>query len=201
MVIFRNDFYIKVSNMKRINRLVEQCKAGDKKALAELFTLHKALISNIVNKWVSNRPSAEDVLQNIFLCVIKSIGSFKGEADISTWIYRIAQNECFRYLGKLKREREKASEEDVYYLPDPADTGGPEARTESLEIREKLGRVIEKLEPERRAVIALYYYAGMNTAEMAEALNIPPNTVYSRLKRARDDLRAMLGEMFPDGEL
>jgi RNA polymerase sigma-70 factor (ECF subfamily) len=153
----------------------------------------------VVNKWINDSTSAEDVLQNIFLCIIRSIKNFRGDSDVSSWIYKIAQNECFRHLGKLKRERENFADNDVYFLPEENVELRPDTLTESLERREKLNEIIARLEPERRAVISLYYYSGMNTTEMAKALNIPPNTVYTRLKRARDDIKAMLNREDPEG--
>lgn len=181
-----------ITMIKEIVEIIEKCREGDRAALARLVTLHKALISNVINRWVSDAAAAEDVLQNVFLCVIRSIRNFRFESDVSTWIYAIAQNECFRYLGRLKKERENIPLEDVEAILVDRAEAGPERVTESLEIRERLNEIIKGLDTEKKTVITLYYYSGMDTAEIAQALNIPNNTVYTRLKRARDEIKKVL---------
>jgi RNA polymerase sigma-70 factor, ECF subfamily len=181
-----------ITMIKEIVEIIEKCREGDRAALARLVTLHKALISNVINRWVSDAAAAEDVLQNVFLCVIRSIRNFRFESDVSTWIYAIAQNECFRYLGRLKKERENVPLEDVEAVLVDRAEAGPERVTESLEIRERLNEIIKDLDTEKKTVITLYYYSGMDTAEIAQALNIPNNTVYTRLKRARDEIKKVL---------
>ena len=180
--------------MKELIETVEKCRKGDKASLARLITLHKALISNVINKWVSDAVAAEDVLQNVFLCIIRAIRNFRCESDISTWIYAITQNECFRYLTRLRKERENVPLESVEAVLEGRPEAGPEKTMQALEIREKMGEIIQGLDTEKKTVITLYYYSGMDTGEIAEALSIPANTVYTRLKRARDEIKEILRE-------
>jgi RNA polymerase sigma-70 factor (ECF subfamily) len=180
--------------MKKLIETVEACRRGDREALARLINLHKALITNVINRWVSDPLGAQDVLQNVFLCIVRAIRNFRFESDVSTWIYAITQNECYRYLSRLRKERANVPLESVEAVLEGRPEAGPDRAAQALEIREKMEEIIQGLDAEKKTVIKLYYFSGMDTGEIAEALSIPANTVYTRLKRARDEIKRILRE-------
>ena len=177
-------------------RLVRACQEGDPSAFNMLVWRWEKPLYNFIYKYVGNATLAEDLVQDTFIRVLKSIQRYTHQGSFSTWLYRIAINLC---KDHLKRKRlplvslhdyyTTGSGERVYVQDRIADE---ESRTdESLRAEEReelVRRLLAGLPEEQRIVILLKEYQELTFREIAEVLDVPEGTVKSRLYHA---LRAM----------
>src|SRR5262249_10535603 len=136
---------------------------------------------------------AEEVAQEVFLRVHRSVAEFRGEAKFSTWLYAITSRLCLNRLAAAERRHPRVRGEALADLP-AADSGG---RLEREGIGARLRQAIAALPEERRIVVVLRDIEGLSYEEIASALDLEPGTVRSRLHRARMDLKAKLERFVP----
>lgn len=175
--------------------MIRRCKDGEAEAFKELFNRYRAMISSVMWKMVPEKQDVPDVLQNFFLRAMQNIGTFQEQCRISTWLYKIAFNECLGYLEKKRVEKKyRIGLEDceglLEQLPDtePDPCLALERRETGFSIR----RIVEKLDEEKKSVIHLFYDAGLSTEQIAERLNLAVGTVASRLSRAKQEIREFI---------
>ena len=170
--------------------LVERCRAGDATAFQELVDRYKDLVFGLIARTVQDRSQAEDLAQDVFLRVHRGLPYFRGEARLSTWIYRIVANVCLQ-----DRARQRAT-----VSLDAIDDDGARPRTPSasdrqfadLELRDRLEKAIAHLPANYRLLIAAHYLHGVQYEDLAEALELPLGTVKTQLHRAKQQLRRLL---------
>lgn len=170
--------------------LVDRLRAGDARAFEELVRAYQHRVFGVAVRMLGNRAEAEDLAQEVFLRVHRSIADFRGEAKLSTWLYAIASRLCLNRLASGERHRIREGEETLMRLPS-ADAGA----AETLERGERdaaLSQAIASLPDERRIVVVLRDVEGLSYEEIARALDLEPGTVRSRLHRARLDLKDKL---------
>lgn len=148
--------------------------------LEQLYDEHKGRVFSTAYRMVGNRPDAEDITQDVFIKVFKHMDAFRGEAAISTWIYRITVNTCFDFLRKRKRQA-AVPLEDV-----------PEPSTPSQGLKRLIETMVTQLPATYRKVFTLYDIQGLKHAEIAETLGITEGASKSLLHRARAQLRKRL---------
>lgn len=179
--------------------LVEQCKAGDRAAFRQLVEKYHPNVFNIVAGMVRDADEADDITQEVFLKVHRSIHRFMGQSQFSVWLYRIAVNQGLDRLKSWKRRPETVSlnefngvlEEGLdLFFADPA-LNAAEAYEES-QVQDVVRRMIVSLAPEHRVVITLKDIEGLSQDEIAGILDCPVGTVKSRLTRAREALKDRL---------
>jgi RNA polymerase sigma-70 factor (ECF subfamily) len=170
--------------------LVDRLRAGEPQAFEELVRGYQHRVFGVAVRMLGNRAEAEDVAQEVFLRVHRSIGDFRGEAKLSTWLYSIASRLCLNRLAGSERHRVREGEETLMRLPS-ADAGAADA-LERGERDAALQQAIASLTEERRIVVVLRDVEGLSYDEIAEALDLEPGTVRSRLHRGRQDLRDKL---------
>ncbi|MGH9308504.1 MAG: RNA polymerase sigma factor [Vicinamibacterales bacterium] len=169
--------------------LVDRCRSGDDTAFAELVDHYKDLVYGLIYRMMSDRSAVDDLAQDVFLKVHRGLPYFRGEARLSTWIFRIVQNVCSQARGRRSAEV-------------PLETGGPpraELRSDDgafadLETRDRLHKAMDHLSPNYRMLVAAHYLHGVQYEALAEALNIPLGTVKTHLYRAKRQLRELLEE-------
>ncbi len=173
--------------------LVRLYLEGDGAAFEELVGRYEAVIMNMAYRLLGNRTDAADVCQEVFVLLLRKLGSFRGEAKFSTWLYRVSLNACHDYARKSRRHV-SISESPGEDLPDIeqrlADDGldSPEASTERAELQKTVREGIARLPYKFKEVIYLHDLNGYNYKEVAEILDISLGTVKSRLNRARTRL-------------
>ncbi len=146
-------------------------------------------IFSIALRMLGDRGDAEEVAQEVFLRVHRSIREFRGEAKLSTWLYAITSRLCLNRMrapGRGRRAGEQALGRVANGHPNPG------ATLEAGEIQAALHRAIAELDEERRIVVVLRDLHGLAYEEIAAALELPLNTVRSRLHRARMELKERL---------
>lgn len=160
-------------------------------AFQELFAaFHKPLLSLCAHLTV-DRSEAEDALQEVFLALHQALPGFRGEAKLSTWVYRIALRTALHVRARRPRDTTSLdARSPALEVPD----GGvaPDQLASARQESARLARAMEQLSAEHRAVLSLFAVEGLSHAEVAEALGIPLGTVWSRLHLARKKLLAAL---------
>ena len=183
---------------KQERRLVKRLKARDERAFREFVTEHQQLVFNLVFRFLGNREEAEDVSQEVFVTVFKSIDRFRAESRLSTWIYRISVNHAknrLKYLQRRKSDRRQSLDSTSETDLQPADRAG-DPGPESIAIGRQTERLIQNalkaLEDDQRLVIILRDVEHLTYEEIGEITGLNMGTVKSRLHRARAALRKSL---------
>jgi len=178
--------------------VIERCKNGDLSAFDQLLRLHEKQAYNLAYRLTQNYDDANDIMQEAFIRVYNSIGSFRGDAHFSTWLYRVITNV---YLDQRKREKNRAHASLEEYIElddstvsrqvqDPAPR--PDDLLEEKERSEAIEKAIGTLPDYQRAMLILYHLQGCSYEEISRILGMPLGTVKSRLNRARLALKEKL---------
>lgn len=160
-------------------QLITRYLNGDKQAFGELVGRYQDFVYNLALRLVGSPSDAEDLVQEIFIHLMRKVGSFRGEAKFSTWLYRLAANQCRDWLRR--RRPDAVSLEDN----DPPGAEHPFAEVEALELKDQLARALSLLSIDYRLVVILRDVQGLSYEEVAESLDISLGTVKSRLSRGR----------------
>jgi RNA polymerase sigma-70 factor (ECF subfamily) len=174
-------------------------RAGDEEAFRRLVEAHEGRVAAVVLGMLGE-DEAEDVAQEVFIRCHRSLDQFRGEAQLSTWLTRIAINLCLDRLRARKRWHLRFLHLDTEEgrAREPALDG--EAALDARERGRLVRRAVHRLKPEWRAVVVLRWLQGLSTEETAQQLGIPYGTVLSRLSRAMEALRRELGPLLDRGE-
>jgi RNA polymerase sigma-70 factor (ECF subfamily) len=169
--------------------LVARCKAGEPAAFRQLFREHRASVARLVHRMTGGSADLEDLVQEVFVQVHKSLGSFRREARLGTWIYRIAVNVVLMHR-RAQRSRPAtihASEEAAVLDDDQPD--------EQLARRRRVAalyRLLDSMSEKKRTVYVLHEIEGLSPAEISKIVGAPVLTVRTRLFYARRSLHAEL---------
>ncbi|MHB0915781.1 MAG: RNA polymerase sigma factor [Thermoleophilia bacterium] len=190
--------------------LVDKAQEGDTGAIGELVSRYEDKVYSLAYRMVGNREDAEDVLQDTFLNVVRSIGSFRKQSSFSTWLYRIASNAALTRLRKKSRKEKTEGEflDEVYAVKQEAQSGqplsdwsvNPSRKLLTEESRVIMEEAIKELPEKYRTVFILRDVEGLPANEVAEILELSIPAVKSRLHRARMFLRNHLSHYYA-GEL
>lgn len=181
--------------------LVEKARAGQLKAFEKLMNRYEKKVYNIGYRITGTREDAEEVLQETFLSVYKSLGKFKGKSSFSTWLYRIAVNAALMKMRKKRIETVSLdepliSENGNHLRREVIDWSTPEDLFERKRLMEVMNRAIDSLPDEYRAIVLLRDGEGLSNSEVAQILKTSVPAVKSKLHRARMHLRRKLSEYF-----
>lgn len=184
-------------------RVIRAVLAGRTEAYSELVLKYQDRLYHVALRIVGHPDDAADVVQETFISAYQSLGTFKGDSEFYTWLYRIAFNAAVSWK---RRKRNIVSLEfgtnDSDINLEPADTSRDHRPGEAIERDEDVRKLQEgmlRLSPEHRAVLTLKEMEGLKYEEIAEVLGVPVGTVRSRLSRARLELRSLLDPDFqPD---
>lgn len=188
------------------NELIHEIRAGSNDALETLVSRYESRVYSLAYRMMGNKEDAEDVLQDTFLNVVRSIDGFRSRSSFSTWLYRIAANAALTKLRK-RSKREKSEGEfldEVYSVKDAAHaesslvdwSDGPVERLLDEEARQVMDEAIAELPEKYRVVFVLRDAEGMPAAEVAKILDLSIPAVKSRLHRARLYLRNRLSDYY-----
>ena len=174
------------------SQLVALAQSGDQQAFAELLRRHKAQVFRLAVSILGQEfiPEAEDVTQEVFLKVHHAIQTFRGEAEFSSWIYRITFNHAVNLKSRVRFRSPHADETVLYDKATPVP--GPDRQAETAQRDRALADCIRTLPEVYQSALRLYYWLGAGVGEVAALLDVPENTAKSYLHRARQLLRVML---------
>jgi len=170
--------------------LIRRCQAGDVSAFEPLVEKYRQRVWRLAYQVLHDREEAWDCAQEAFVRAHRSLGDFRGEAKLSTWLYAIASRLCLNRLAAGERRLGRQGEETLLRLPHRG--AGPDAALEQSELEAALHRAIAELPDERRIVVVLRDLQGLAYEEIAQVLGLELGTVRSRLHRARADLKGKL---------
>jgi len=182
--------------------LLTRLQARDEEAFEEMVGLYQNKVYNLVYRMMGNAGEAEEVAQEVFVTVFKSIDSFRGDSKLSTWLYRIATNHCknrLKYLGrrsyKATGELDEAVERELQDSQPSSmrpHIDGPEAVLEGLELERTVQAGIAELDEEHRTLVLLRDVEDLSYDEISKVTGLELGTVKSRLHRARLQLKDFL---------
>lgn len=179
-------------------QLIEKAQAGDKKSLAELVENYEQTIYNFAFKICRDKNYAEQIMQETFYSMVKSLHQFDHNSKLSTWLYRIVANHCLM-MARKRKNRPFISldddEENLFEEKYAADWSSiPYKDTENEELKIILDKAIQNLSPDYRIVFLLRDVEGLSTEETAQVTELSVPAVKSRLHRARAFLRKEINE-------
>lgn len=170
---------------------VTAAQQGDREAFKALYERYRDRVFNVIFYSMGDEVRAEDILQIVFVKIYRGLPSFRFEASLSTWIYRIAVNEC------MNQQRGRGAQhipfEALLGSDEELDAGAAaDRRHADTERREIVHRAVMELPPKLRAVVVLKYLDDLSYDEIASVLQCSPGTVASRLNRALSNLESRL---------
>lgn len=197
---------------------IQQVRSGDMDGLRVLYERHRGRIYQLGCRYLGDAAEAEDLVQQVFIKAYENAAKFRGEAQVSTWLYRIAVNAAL----ERRRRRRTVGIEDVHPLGGAAlaSTANLEAEVRSgwthrpamagrdvdadpglvaerRSIRLRVNKALEELSPTQRLAFVLRHWEGMSIREIAEVLGAAEGTVKSHLFRAVRTLRVELADLTP----
>lgn len=181
-------------------QLLSLCQQGDALAIERLVNEYQPAIYRLAYSILEDGPEAEEAAQDVFVAALKALGSYRGEASLTTWLYAITVNVCRDRLH-ARRTRERLAHA-LHALAHLGKRHHASAEDETIRgegetaVREAVNALGEK----HRLPVILRYYHGCPVEEIAEILGINEGTVCSRLSTARDQLRARLRPRLMVGE-
>ena len=195
-ILFRREEKKYPEGLSEDTLLAFKAADGLDSAVESLVRKYEKLVSTCAYSIVGNTEDALDVSQETFLKVYKSIGSFKGESEFSTWIYRIAKNTALDFVRRRKQNTvsidSSGEENEGFDIADESESASPEKKVLQKEKVQILRKAIDSLSEEHREIIILRDMNDYSYEAIAESLGIETGTVKSRLFRAREQLRKIL---------
>ncbi|WP_338357361.1 RNA polymerase sigma factor [Yeosuana marina] len=172
-----------------INLIIE----GNSNAFSVLVDRYKDLVFSLALKMVKNREEAEEVAQDTFIKVYKSLTQFKGDSKFSTWIYKVTYNTCLDRLKKNKREQhvvpiDEFNTNQIKSLDNALDTMQDKERIQAIQ------DCIELLPSDDAFLLTLFYFEEQSLEEIANVVNLTTNNVKVKLFRSRKKLTTILKE-------
>jgi len=152
--------------------------------IASLYTQYQDYVTRICFRYVKNREDAEDLAQEVFIKAMNRIGSFQGDSQLSTWLYRVAANHCLDYLRWKKRQGVLHEECHAEAWNDSGDDV-----YECKADRRLADLVLEKSDPEDRQLLFLHFEAGLTHGEIAEIEGVSRVAITKRLAKAQARIR------------
>jgi len=175
--------------------LIKQCIRGDRRAQQQLFRQYRSSVYSLVCRLLGSDFDIDDVLQQVFVSIFRSLESFKGLSSLDTWIYRITVKVCTDQLRKKYRKRKLSvvgSVDDERSGLTAATEHTPHTGLERRELVERINAALARLTTEKRAVLIMYEMEGRSLEEIASVIEKPLGTVKSRLFHARREMEKLL---------
>jgi RNA polymerase sigma factor (sigma-70 family) len=181
--------------------LIQQLRAGDELAFKSLVENYQDLVYNTALGVVQNSEDAEDVSQEVFIQVYRSIDQFKGDARLSTWIYRITTTKALDHIRSRKRKKRFAFITSLFgandeLIHEPVDFQHPGVALDRKEQAALLFRMIEQLPDNQKVAFTLHKTEELSYQEIADVLQLSVSAVESLLFRARQNLRKLLEKYY-----
>lgn len=190
------------------SRLVERLRAGEDAAFDDLVRIAGGRMLAVARRMMGREEDAQDAVQEAFLSAFKNLDGFDARSRLTTWLHRITVNACLMRLRSQRRRPEHAIED---FLPTFVEDGHQTRQSaawkpnaaDGIELRETRDLVrakINELPEQYRIVLVLRDIEDLSTEETAQALNMTPNAVKTRLHRARQALRTLLDPHFSEAQ-
>lgn len=171
------------------DELIERCLNGDQAAWEEIVRRYRRKVFNIAYKFVGRHDLAEDLTQDIFLKLYKSLDTFDRRANFQTWLISVARNLCIDHYRSARKEREAINREiDPADLTPISTDAAVDSRLEQRDRVRLLRQALDRLPPTLRTAVMLRDIQELSYQEIADRLRLPEGTVKSRINRGRTEL-------------
>lgn len=172
------------------DHIVERAIAGDSDAFRQLYRQHRGDVARLVFRMLGNPRDVDDVVQDVFLQVYRTLRDFRGEAKFSTWLHRLTVNVVLMH-------RRSARSRPVYTDPPPDDisadpSAGPDEEAARRQRMGAFARILERISDKKRTVYVLHDLESIPPSEIAQILEIPVLTVRTRLFYARKEIAELM---------
>jgi RNA polymerase sigma-70 factor, ECF subfamily len=180
--------------------LIERCAVGEESACAQLVAEHERMVYQLAINLLGDRDEAQDLSQEVFLRVFRTIHRFRGQSALRTWIFRIVINQARnrqRWWRRRNRGQQVSLDDHIQAhgdVPAPRDGTAPDRALARKELADRIWTAMDALPFEQRTAIVLREVDGLSYDEIAFSLGVTLGTVKARLTRARQALRAALRE-------
>jgi RNA polymerase sigma-70 factor (ECF subfamily) len=184
--------------------LVQRCRADDRSAHDEFYHRFRRQVAGNLYRVLGDRTDLDDLVQEVFVIAFRGLDRFRGDARLSTWLYRICVNVALGRIRTRKRRPAALGVPDLdTAITDPSLTERPETPDRSLERRqeqERVYRALETLAPKKRIVLYLHEIEGLDLKQIAYLVDSNPVTVRTRLFYARREFYRVLAGEAPQNE-
>ena len=183
--------------------LIEQILSGNQTAFRQMVNQYQVLVFNTCLGFVGNRQSAEDLSQDVFIEIYRSVHKFRGDAKLSTWLYRISVNKSLNYIRDHKKhhivrslerffygEKEERLEVEDYIF------GSADAPMEQQQHAQELHEAIQKLPENQQIAFNLNKFEDLPYKQIAEVMAVSLSTVESLIHRAKKNLQKNLADYY-----
>jgi len=169
-----------------IDQIIQRCLSGDQAAWEAIVRLYRRKVFNIAYTFTGTHDGAEDLTQDVFLKLFKSLDTFDRRANFQTWLMSVSRNLCIDYYRSVRKERQTVNRDvDASELTPVASTAGPHALLEQRDRVALLRQALERLAPTLRTAVVLRDIQELTYQEIAAQLRVPEGTVKSRINRGR----------------
>ncbi|MCG8501222.1 MAG: RNA polymerase sigma factor [Firmicutes bacterium] len=173
--------------------MIQKIIAGETHMFSIFVDRYKDKVFNLVYRFTGDYSETEDICQEIFITVYKKLPSFKADARVSTWLYKIASNKCIDWYRSKKRKNFFTFFGGTGQIDDvKADTPAPQEIYILNEEQKTLQNAVNKLDEKYRIVVVMFYYQHLSYRDIAEILELSVRTVETRLYRAKKILKSYL---------
>lgn len=174
--------------------LITRAAGGDPAAFQALVERHRSMVYRVAYQFAGNHHDAEDIAQEVFIKVYRSLDRFRQDAQLTSWLYRIVMNTCIDHRRRQSSTGAASAGEEAeqHILNTPEGRPGPEERAYAGELGEVLEAEIARLPHGQRIVFVMRHHQGLKLCEIAEALGLAEGTVKRQLHAAVHRLRAAL---------
>lgn len=182
------------SDQDYINKIVD----GDTSAFAMLVNRYKDLVYTLAYKMLKNREEAEEIAQDTFVKIYKSVGKFKGDSKFSTWVYKVTYNTCLDHLKKKKRGINITYIED-FDLQQLNTIDKISNAIDEKEKNQKIHDCLNLLPSEEAFLLTLFYFEQQSTDEIAKVMDTNANNIKIKLYRTRKKMALLLRQQMAPG--
>ncbi|MFQ5675714.1 MAG: RNA polymerase sigma factor [bacterium] len=179
--------------------LIKEAQRGNIVAFETLVKNYDRQVLRLAYSMVNNTHDAEDIYQEVFVRVYRSLPRFQFKSEFSTWLYRVVVNYCINYQKKGRRrlktysiDRDFCGDEDSWKLVVKSEDSNPEQSFLNVELSKEIDQALECLSPKQKAVFVLRHYHGEKLREIARILKCSEGTVKNYLFRATQKMQSLL---------
>ncbi|NDQ58076.1 MAG: sigma-70 family RNA polymerase sigma factor [Acidipila sp.] len=181
-------------------QLVEQCLRGESQAWEELVRRHTRRVFNLSYRFTSNRQEAEDLSQDVFMRVYRTLGSYRATSgQFTTWLTSVTRNLLIDHYRRTRKDRLTSSLDDentnMQVEQKESNARRPDDLALASELSSQVQGALQKLSPELREAVILRDLQGLDYAEIQQVLSVPEGTVKSRINRGRIELARLLEQI------
>ena len=184
-----------------IDTLIEKCLDGDQAAWEQIVRQYWRKVFNVAYKFVGSHEQAEDLAQEIFLKIFRSLATFDRRANFQTWLISVSRNLCIDHYRSVRKERQTIDRDVAAEdLSPAAATASPLATLENRDLAATLRQALQTLPQSLRVAVLLRDLQELSYLEIAERLDLPEGTVKSRINRGRHELARQILRLRDEAE-